>query len=778
MPLSASVQQPRRWKAFATAQWQPACLLFAAAIVYLPILRAGFIMDDDAMLTDNPLIAAADGIRRFWYTAQPANFFGPVTATTLWVEWRLWGLNPLGYHVTNLAFHCAEVLLLFGILRRLRMPGAWLGALLFAVHPLNVETVAWVAQRKNLVAMLFFLVSIRFFLGAGLASPIPDCNGPGSRAPVPANGGSYALSLFAFVLAMLGKGSVAPLPLVLLGLIAWHRRPALRDMARLAPFFAVAAGVAVLDVWTQRLGSLDTIRTAGFAERLLGAGAAVWFYLGKALWPSNLIFVYPQWRIVSTSFLWWLPLAAAVALTAILWVARRGWGRSTLYAWGYFCAMLTPVLGFADVYFMRYSLVADHYAHLALIGVVSWAAAMGALAWRRASDAARRRWRAPAAIAVAAVIVALGAGTWRQCRTYRDSLTLYRVTLEANQDCWMAHNNLAVELAKIPGRMPDAIAHYEKALRLNPDYAEAHYNLGIALDAEGRTEEAIARFEEALRLNLDLADAHKRLGSLFYKTGRLPEAISEDEAAVRLQPAQAKVHVDLGLALAAAGQTSEAIAQYEAALRLNPGLAEAAFYQGVSFGQAHRLSDAIASYERALAIRPEYDVAQNNLAVAFCNSGKVEAAVPHYEEAIRINPSYFEAWYNLGSALSSLGRTTGAIRAFQRAADLEPANAAARIALGNALHANGQMDRAMEQFTAVLRMDPKDADAHNDLGICLASEGHLDKALAEFKTALGLRPGFAEAELNLGRCLQALGQPGAAEVQMQNAARAQSDGSR
>lgn len=724
------------------AQWQPAVLLIATVIVYLPSLRAGFIMDDNAMLTDNPLIAAADGIGRFWYTAQPANFFGPVTASTLWIEWRLWGLNPVGYHATNLVFHCAEVLLLWGILRRLRLPGAWLAALLFAVHPLNVETVAWVTQRKNLAAMLFFLLSIRFFLETGLASPSPPLESRGADGSVPARGRWYWLSLLAFVLAMLSKGSVAPLPLVLLGLIAWHRRPSLRDLSRLAPFFAAAAALAAVDVWTQRLASLEVVRSAGFVERLLGAGAVVWFYLYKALWPAKLIFVYPQWRIVASNFIWWLPLAAAVGLTCVLWRARRTWGRPALYAWGYFCVMLTPVLGFTDVYFMKYSLVADHYAHLSLIGVVSWVAAVATLAWQRVAPAVKSRWRIPVAAVAAAAVLALGSATWLQTQLYRDARTLYQATVDANPESWMAQNNLGVELAKIPGRMPSALTHYEQALRLKPDYAEAHYNLGIALDAENRPQDAIAQVEEALRLGLEMEEVHARLGTLFNKAGRFPEAVSEYEAAVQLKPDGAKGHLDLGLALAAAGQGSQAIAEYESALRLDPHFAEAAFYLGISFAQSNRVPEAIASYERALAIRPEYEVAHNNLAVLLCNSDRVEEAIPHYMEAIRINPDYTEA----------------------------------RLNLGIALYADKQIDRALEQFSAVIRLDPRNADAHDDLGICLASKGQPDKARIEFETALEIRPGFAAAELNLSRCLQALGQPQAAEIHRQNADRLQAEG--
>ena len=764
---------PPRWRVLAAALGPPAGLLIAAVLVYLPCLRAGFIMDDNAMLTENPLIAAADGIRRFWYTAQPVNFYGPVTASSLWLEWRLWGLDPRGYHATNLALHAAEVLLLWGVLRRLRLPGAWLAALLFAVHPLNVETVAWIAQRKNLVAMLFVLLSVRFFLNTGLADP-PEAGGPAR----PGGRRWYGLSWLAFVLALLSKGSAAPLPLVLLGLIAWRRRPAGRDLARLAPFFAAAAGVAAIDVWTQRLGDYDVIRSAGFAERLLGAAAAGWFYLGKALWPARLIFVYPQWRIAPGNHAWWLPLAAAAGCTWLLWHGRRRWSRAALFAWGYFWVMLAPVLGFTDVYFMKYALVADHYAHLALIGVVAWAAALVTLAWRRLSPAAKARWRLPAAAGAVAAIGALGTATWRQNETYRDARTLYQATVDANPASWLAHNNLAVQLALMPGGRPAAIAHYREALRLNPDYAEAHNNLGIELEAEDRPLEAIPQLEAALRLHLDLPEVHARLGALYAKVGRSPEAIAEDEAAVRLQPDRAKGHLDLGLALAAAGQGSRAIAEEEEALRLDPSFADAAYFLGISLAQAGRNADAIAAYERALALRPDYAVAHNNLGVALCNSGQVAAAVPHYREAIRLNPADPQAQSNLGFALASLGQAAEAIRAFQRAAELAPASPAARVALGNALYVAGQVDPAALQFAAAIRLDPQDADAHNDLGICWAARRQFDRAAAEFETAAELRPGFAAAELNWSRSLQELGQPEAAALHRRRAAQLQAAGGR
>jgi tetratricopeptide (TPR) repeat protein len=713
--------------------WRYIVLLAATIGVYFPALRAGFILDDDKMVTDNRLVAAADGLRQFWFTTRAEDYW-PVTSTSLWVEWRLWGLNPLGYHVTNIALHCAAVLILWRILARLNVPGAWFAALLFAVHPLNVESVTWIAQRKNLLAMFFFLLSVRWFLNTGIVDYVE------------ANVGErntwcnrwYLLSLFAFVLAMLSKESVAPMPIILLGAIAWLRRPLWRDLARLAPFFAVAAVLVVVEIWFQRHVSLETIRTEGVLQRLLGAGAVVWFYLLKALWPAKLIFVYPKWHIVAAQVAWWLPLSTAIGLTGILWGARRSWGKTTLFAWGYFCAMLIPVLGFADVYFMRYSLVADHYAHLALIGIVVWAAAVGSTLLQRIPIVARACWKIPIAVIIAGLVVALGDATWRRNLEYRDAMTLYTTTLKAN-----------------------------------PDSTLMHLNLGYLEQQRGNNAEAMAHFQAALRLDPSMPNVHLNLGAVLFAMGRVPEAIAEDEIAVRLNPAFAKGHVNLGLALAAANRGSEAIAEYQSALALDPQLAEAAFFLGLSFVQANRFEEAIASYERALAIRPIYDVAENNLGVALCYAGRVKEAVPHYQQAIRISPASFEAHYNLGFALSGLGRTAEAISAFRKAVNLAPANTAAINALGNAFFVSGRIDEASEQFTAVIRLDPRNADAHNNLGICLAAKEQLDTALTEFETAVRIRPDFAEAEANVGHTLQAQGNPEAALPHIQRAVQLQ-----
>ena len=277
--------------------------LFITALVvliYAPSHNGGFLLDDDLYLTGNPVIKAPDGLKRIWFTMQSPDYW-PVTNTSLWIEWRLWGMNPTGYHATNVALHILNSLLIWLVLRRLAIPGAFLAALLFAVHPVNVESVAWIAQRKNVLALLFFLISLGCFLRFTEPPMIAE-----RKQPALAATRWYWFSLLAFVLAMLSKGSVAVLPLVLL-LIEWWRRGAItrRDWLRVSPLFTVAVALTAVNLRLWASHSTGAIRNVGFLERLLGAGGAVWFYLAKALVPLKLVFIYPQWNIQAADWRWW-----------------------------------------------------------------------------------------------------------------------------------------------------------------------------------------------------------------------------------------------------------------------------------------------------------------------------------------------------------------------------------------------------------------------------------------------------------------------------------------
>jgi len=724
-------------------------LAVLTALAYVPALNGGFVWDDGKSLTQNPIIGDADGLRRMWLTTEPHDYW-PLTYTTLWIEWRIWGMHAAGYHATNVIMHVAAALLLWAVLRRLRVPGAYLAALFFALHPVNVESVAWITQRKNLVAMFFFLLSILCFVESDPGAP----PGPAFR---PGRGRWYGLSLLAFVLAMLGKGSVAPLPVVLLGIIWWRRRLEIWDWIRVAPFFAVAAILTLVNIWFQA-HVYTQFRAAGWAERMLGAAAAVWFYLGKAVWPANLCFVYPMWSIRVADFRWWIPFLAAAAATAWLWrLGRRGappLGRGAFFAWLYFCAMLTPVMGFTDVAFMEYSLVADHYQHLALIAVTTLAAAALVSGLGRLPSSAR-----PAGWALCAVLVGLlGFQTLRQSRTFHDIQTLYTVTLERNPDCWMAHTNLADELAKIPGREADAVEHYAAALRMNPNYAGAHYNLALELSRmPGRQAEAVAHYEEALRIDPNYAKAHNNLGLELSKLpGRQAEALAHFEEALRINPDFAEAHDNLGLQLSRIpGREAEALAHYEAALRINPNDAEAHENMAVELATIPgREAEALAHFGEALRIDPNDAGAHYNLAGELSRiPGREAEAMAQYGEALRIRPNFAEAHNRLGFELSRIpGREAEAVAHYEEALRINPSFAEAHYNLAGELAKNpDRLPEAIAHYEVVLRISPDFAEAHNDIAVAYAMSGRLDEAIAQFQLALKLDPNLTEARENLER---------------------------
>ena len=359
--------------------------------IYLPSMRGKFVLDDVSLVVRHPLVASPEGLPRLWYTLEQPEYF-PVSYSTFWLERRLWGLDPVGYHIVNVASHIVVSILIWTTLRKLSIPGAFLAGLLFSVHPVNVESVASIFHLRGTLASIFFLLSIVAYLDGELMRESPQEAFSDSKA---AFNRWHWLSLLSFLLAMLSKGTVAILPLVLVLIVWWQRRRITRwDWVRTAPFFLVAAVLSEVNVWFTIHRTGEVLRTASFAERLAGAGAAVWFYLSKAIVPIDLSLIYPQWNIRTGEPDWWLPIMAALGVTLVLWVRRKSpqsnWVWSLLLAWGFYCVALIPVLGFADTVSMNYSLVADRYQYLAVIGVVALIAA-GWSYWRRHTRGTGRR---------------------------------------------------------------------------------------------------------------------------------------------------------------------------------------------------------------------------------------------------------------------------------------------------------------------------------------------------------------------------------------------------
>jgi protein O-mannosyl-transferase len=508
-----------------------AFIVIATSIAYVPSYHGGFLLDDEGMITQNPLIIGPHGLGRLWFTTEPQDYW-PLTYTTFWLEWRIWGNNPTGYHIVNLTLHIGTALLIWAILSRLSLPGGFLAAVLFALHPVNVESVAWISQRKNTLSLLFFLLSILWYLKFDVS--LLSCNLSGGRhaqsefSDRTHGAGWYCLSLLAFVLASLSKGSVVILPLILLGLVWWRRKIEKADLLRLSPFFIVAAVFAMVNVWFQSKGLQESIRNANLTERLLGAGTVVWFYLSKALWPFDLAFIYPRWNIQVDRWQWWLPLLAAIGLTVALWWKRfTEWGRPLLVAWGFYCIALLPIMGLTDVGFMQFSLVADHYQHIAIISVLALVANAWWL-WQKRLEGVKRA----SAIAAAVVVVGLlGCLTWQQSRLYRDAEASYRAALEKNPDCWILHGNLGRCLLE-RGSTIAAVDHLNEALRLNPDALMAHYDLGRAMTRLHHLPAAITQFQESIRLQPDFFAPYRALSMIYAQTNRPDDALATAEKAL------------------------------------------------------------------------------------------------------------------------------------------------------------------------------------------------------------------------------------------------------
>ena len=449
-------------------------LALAVILTYLPTWWAGFIWDDEGLVMVNPCIVGPLGLKEIWTTS--AADICPLTITTFWVEHALWGLAPLPYHLANVLLHGACAIVLWRVLRSLQIPGAWLGAALWALHPVQVESVAWVTELKNTESGLFFLLSIFFYVRWLRAQGINGQNGGGWK---------YALILIFAALAMASKSSTVVLPVVLC-LCAWWTEGRLRwrNLARVGPIFLMSVAAGVVSIWTQGLQlatSNDPQWARSWPERLVAAGDAVWFYLGKLIWPYPLITIYPRWQIDAGQWVTYLPLLAVIAVLFILWLNRESWSRYCFFVFAYFLVTLLPVLGLVDNYIFRYSLVFDHFQYLASMGPL----ALAGVGLVGLADFAipMRPWLQSSL--AAGLLLVLAILSWQRNLAYESQETLWTDTLAKNPKCWMAHNNLGSALVK-KGERDEAIAQFQKALEINPKYPEALYNLGSNLLSKGQ----------------------------------------------------------------------------------------------------------------------------------------------------------------------------------------------------------------------------------------------------------------------------------------------------
>jgi Flp pilus assembly protein TadD len=571
------------------------CLILAVVTMcaYQPAWHGQLLWDDNECVTP-PELRTLDGLRRIWFVPRATGQYYPLLFSSYWLQQRLWGDSATGYHLVNLLLHIGCVVLVLKILRSLRIPGAELVAIIFALHPVNVETVAWISERKNTLSGLF-----------GLAATLWYLKFDESRIRR-----SYALAIALFILGLLSKTAIVTLPLSWLVIFWWQRGviSLRRDVLPVIPFLFLSVAAGLMTKWVEygNVGYRARMLDLSLLDRCLIAGRAFWFQLSKLVWPSDLMFVYPRWDI--NAAVWWqylFPIAVA-GLLLFLWTLRR-WSRGPVAGVLIYILLLLPSLGFLNIYFFLYSFVADHWQYLACLGIITPCASGIVLLTRRLKS--WQVWLEPGiTLVLGSVLFVL---TWQQSRMYTDIETLYRTTIARNPACWMAQVNLGNILYKA-NRIPEAMDLFKQASAIKP--AVAHYSLGNALMQKGRTSEAIDQYEQALRMNPDYAEAHNNLGGALLLTGRTLEAIDQYQKALRIDPGYAEAHNNLGNALVQTGRASEAIDHYEQALRMTPDSASAHNNLGAALGQMGRISEAIEEVEAALRISPGYVDAGNNLA--------------------------------------------------------------------------------------------------------------------------------------------------------------------
>ena len=763
-------------------------LALLVAVSYLPALEAGFVWDD-LIFVEEAAVHDWSGLWNIWFSPadiEKEGHYWPVVYSSFWLEHKLWGLAPLGYHAVNLALHLVNVLLAWLLLQRLAVPGAWIIAAVFAVHPLHVESVAWVIERKDLLSALFYLAAaltwVRFL-----------------KAPRP---GRYGLALGLFAAALLSKSIAVTLPAALLLYHWWQAgRVTRNDLARLAPFFGVALAITAFDL------SFYTSReplALGYSlvERVLIAARVLWFYAGKLAWPSDLAVIYPLWEVSAADPVAWAYVAAAAALAAALWFGRQRLGRGPLAGVLFFAVTLSPVLGFVDYGYMQFSLVADRFQYLAGLGLL--AVLLGAA--RRGVDRLAAPARRAAAGALVLLLAVLGALTWRQAGIYRDDVTFFSHILAHNPKARDAHLNLVGPLSEA-GRLEDALAAARVAVEQRPDHSlaysnlgrtlvllerfqeaeavlrtareldprnvTAHQNLGEALRRQERYEEAIAMYRAALAIKRDHAAAHGGLGAALFEMERYEESFTALERALALDPAApsaGKTALFAGRAARELGRSRAAEAQFRKATALAPRSAEPLLELSNLLFAQDRAGEAEEYLRRARESQPNDPFTRHMVAEALRNAGRRQQAVAAYREVLRSDPEFAHAHVGLAAALVDLQRHEEALESLARAAsfELDPATAAtSHFLAGRALKELGRMPEAAIRFQQAIENDPNHAEALDHLALWRFRQRRYQDALDLYRAQSVLKPDSATIQANIGVTLYYLGRPEEALAAMQ-----------
>lgn len=733
-------------------------LVVVAAIAYWPVSHHDFVnFDDNGYVYQNPHVTTGlTGANVAWaFTAVHQANWHPLTWLSHMADVEMFGLRPRGHHLTNVGIHCASTLLLFLLLFRstgARWRSAFVAAL-FALHPLHVESVAWVAERKDVLSAFFWFLTLLVYV---------EYVARQKRV-------LYLLALLTFALGLMAKPMLVTLPVILLLLDIWPldrgrlNEPGREGGRRFAdfaalpalvkekiPFFACSLISSAITIYAQGSGgSIQSIERIPLALRLANAVTAYVKYIGKMFWPVDLAVYYP----LPPSVPLWQVAGSLLVLLAMTVITLRAAARHPYLAvgWCWFLVTLLPVIGIIQVGGQS---MADRYTYIPLTGLfvaVAWG--VPALA-----DKFPGRQVVMALLASSAVISSLLL-TRQQLTYWQDSIALTRHAISVTANNCMMHALLGSALME-KNSVDEAIEEYRKALAINPAISEVHLHLGIALAEKGQVDQAVEQYRQAVVLDPANSLAYINLGTALAEQNQFEQAVQQYRKAIELDPANSLAYDNLGRVLAKAGRLPEAIAQYRKAIGLEPNKASAYINLGLALVEQGRLDEAITLYQEAVATYPGNIELRNDYGRALAGQGLPDLAIEQYRKAIELNPTEVNAHYNLGIALGLKGEADAAIAAYRQVITLDPDHIDARNNLGIAFDHKGRIDEAIAEFQQVVRLDPRHVLAYNNLGIAFAKKGLFTQSVNAFQQALAIAPDYADARKNLGIVLQMQKQAG------------------
>lgn len=578
--------------------WRKVVVIFALMIfAYSSAINGGFIWDDDSYVTNNFALCTSQGFSDIWLKIGTTPQYYPLVFTIFWTAYHLWGLNPLGYHLVNVVLHFVSALLVWLVLLHLQIPGAFWAASIFALHPVHVESVAWITELKNVLSGVFYLLSFLFYFKFLESEERHKKSGIHLWW-------RYGVSLFFFLCALLSKTVTATLPAAILLVLWWKKgRFPWREMGRLFLFFILAVWFGKLTVGIEKsgVGAMGEEWDFSFVERILIAGSVIWFYFAKLIWPHPLIFTYPRWDI--NAGVWWqyfFPIAVVGVLFG-LWRLRKAVGRGPLTAALFFIGTLFPALGFFNVYPMRFSYVADHFQYLASLGIITLFSAAVHHGLKKKGWLFPR----PQEYAILGVILfTFSVLIWRQGWAYQNVFTIFTDVINKNPTSWMAYNNRGVEFLN-RNLLDQAFVDFHKAIEIKPDYTEAYHNLGLVYAAKKDYEQALANFNWALRSNPRFFMGYANRGLAYTEMGKRDLAILDYNRALKINPMFELGYIRRGTFYAREKKYDLALADFNRAVKINPYYVDAYVNRGQIYLQQKAWDLALREYNKALAVWPQ-----------------------------------------------------------------------------------------------------------------------------------------------------------------------------